>query len=278
MFGIGGSKSKSTGESSSYGYSGSTSESFSQALSQGLSGSTGRSFQELAFADLFADLYGNAGSAAARAADMAPGLSGMAEMLFSSGTGFLDQLAGGQGADYMASRLSGSGLADERIAALGEDISRFMSNEIMPGITSRGVATGTLGGGRQGVAQGLAAEGAAREFARGATAIRGEEQAARDSIAAQLAGLTQAGAGTGLGALPGLFGLGEAGAMAELTPYMALAQIMGGPQALTTSASDAFSQDFSTSMSRALAEAFGEDWSQSKTKSSSGSFSFGLGG
>src|SRR5690606_22738907 len=109
-------------------------------------------------------------------------LTEQANILFGAGTDFLGRLGGGPETDYLASRVAGqSPVLDEQIAALGEDVGRFFREELNPAITTQAVASGTLGGGRQGVAQGLAAEAAGREFQRGATALRAADIAARDA-------------------------------------------------------------------------------------------------
>lgn len=241
MFGFNYNQAKSSSQSSSlglgYGYDGSASLSDSLARS--------RSGQTVAFEDTFRDLYGNATGAAAKVAALAPTLQQQAGQLFSGGLGFLDTL-------------QGEGVVDEQINALGQDLGRFMNEQVNPALTSRGVATGTLGGGRQGVAQGLAARGVAEEFARGATGLRAADRTARNQAA-----------GVGLAALPGLFGVAQGAAGAELMPYQMLSQIVGGPTTLTSSESDSIAQ--------AISRAFGEDFSYNTAQSSSSGKSFGVG-
>lgn len=245
MFNIGGSKASSS--SSSYGYS------FSDSLQQSLSK------DRVAFEDVFSQLYGGAAGAAGKAAQLAPMFQGQAAELYAGGTRFLDTL---EAESPLLARLSDTGTADEQIAALGGDLGQFLREEINPAITSQGVATGTLGGGRQGVAQGKAASSIAREFQRGATGIRAADVSRRDSLAGMLADDTLGRATAGLGALPGLYGLAEGGLTAGLAPYAALSQIIGGPTVLGDSSS------YGISSSR------GEDFSQSKSKSKSFSFGF----
>lgn len=262
MFGLSGStsKSKATSSSASYGYQGSSSV-------QG-SSSFGRSGQSLAFQDLFANLYGGASTAAA-------GMSGQpiqdaASMLFSGGMGFLDQLQGSPEADYLAGRVSGANpLLDQQIGALGEDLGRFFRDELNPAITSDAVAGGQLGGGRQGVAQGAATAAVAREFQRGATDLRTGDMMARDAAARDLMASRTANAGTGLGSLGALLGIAQTGSLANLAPFQALAQIMGGPTTLTSSESGSIAQ--------AIADSFGEDSAWSKSKSSSSGKSAAIG-
>lgn len=160
-------------------------------------------------------------------------------------------------------RLADTGVADQQIASLGSDLGRFFSEELNPAITSRGVASGTLGGGRQGVAQAKAASSVAREFAQGATAIRAQDVQRKDTLAGMLAQDRLGAAQAGIGALSGLYGIAEGSSLAGLSPYMALSQILGGPTVLGESAS------FGTSSS------FSEESSQSKSKSKSTSGGIG---
>lgn len=269
LFSFGGSKSESRSTSDAYGVSGSASDS----VSGGFSRSGGTSRQDIAFEDLFSKLYGGA-SAAAGGIDPSV-LTDQANLLFSGGVGFLDKLGGGAETDYLASRVSGeSPVLQEQIDALGGDIGEFFREEINPAITSEAVAGGTLGGGRQGVAQGQAAEAAAREFQRGATSLRSADIAARDAAAGTLGQQRIGAAGTGLAALPGLGNIADLGFGAELDPYTQLAAIMGGPTTLTQSDQFATSEDFARAFSRSFAEDFAHSESTSKGKS----VSFGFGG
>lgn len=289
------SHSSSTSESDAYGYSGGASSSVNTSRSGSVSRSGGTSFgesgsrstQSLAFADLLSALYGDALGATGRVAQNVPALETVAGSLFDSGVGFLDQLGGGAGADYLDARLSGQdGILDDQLAGLSEDVGRFFSEELLPGVTDSAIRAGQLGGGRQGVAQGRAIDTAAREFRRGATDLRVADRAARDQAAVQAATLGQAGGVAGVAALPGLYGLREAGAGAALSPYERLAALVGGPTVLTeaTSFGSQGSENFATADAFSLAEAiansfnFGEDFatSSSQTTSKSKGFTFGL--
>lgn len=276
-FNFGSNKSVSTSQSDAYGYSrsGSTSVSDSRSTQTSRAGSS----QEIAFADLFASLYGGAFGASARVADQVPVLQSRADTLFSSGAGFLDQLTGGDaGTAYLEETIgSESPFLDQQIAGLSEDVGRFFDEELLPGVTDRAVGAGQLGGGRQGVAEGRAIDTAAREFRRGATDLRVQDLQRRDQAATSLAGFAQQGAGAALSSLPGLLGLAESGAYAELGPSERLAAILGGPQALTTS----FSESDAASIAQAIADSFAqsEDFatstSRSTSKGKSVGFSFG---
>lgn len=283
MFSFGGSKSKSTSQSTSEaeGYSTGRSVSGSSSISDALATSRGisRSTQSVYGDEFMRMLYGGATGATMRAATLAPQFAESARALFTGGTRFLEQLGGGAGADYLQSRLEGGGLADERIEALSEDVGRFLRTEALPGVQSRAISAYGLGGARQGLAEGRAIEGATREFRRGATEIRGQEQAARDAIASQLMAGEQAGAAAGLSALPSLLGIADAERSAELAPYQQLSQILGGPTTLTES----MSEQTSESIAQSLSEQFGislqdaRNWAKSQSTSTSRGASFDFG-
>lgn len=272
MFGFSGSSSTQKSESQSTSQAGSTGISVSSAVGKSRQGS--QSSTDIAFADLFSQLYGGAAAAAG-------GLSGQpvrsaADMLFSGGTDFLDNLGGGPGADYLAARVGGeSPVLQEQIDALGADLGNFFRDELNPAITSQAVGGMGLGGGRQGVAQGMAGREVASQFTRGATALRSADVAARDSAAAQLEAQRTGAASVGLGAIPGLLATAQTGAMADLAPFQALAGILGGPT--LTSQSSSFGESDSESIARAISDSFSESQSTSKSKgkSKSGGISFG---
>lgn len=292
MFSFGREKSKTQSQQSSFGFS--TNESQSSSVSGGSSvsssGSASRSFTDIAFADIFRELYSGATGVADRAANLVPALADQARQLFAGGVSFLDDLqaagAPDAGADYLAARVAGeSPVLEEQIGALGEDLSRFFGEELNPQITEAAVRSGALGGGRQGVAQGLASEAVAREFARGATSLRAADVAARDAAARDLSGNLRAteanriaAAGTGLGALPGLFGIAQGGFGAEFAPYQALASILGGPVTLagseSTSSSSSAAHDFAEAVSRATG--YSEERSQGSSIGKSSGFNIGF--
>lgn len=268
LFSFGGSKSRTTQRSESY------SQDSSQAgsVSGGYSTSGSQSQDSVAFEDLFAKLFGGAGDAAF-GLDTST-LTTQANQLFGSGASFLQGLQGTPEQEYLEGRITGENpLLQQNIDALGEDIGKFFSEQINPEITSQAVAGGTLGGGRQGVAQGLAAEAAGKEFQRGALGLRTADMAQRDAAATNLGGLRSQAAGTGLSALPGLAGLAEFAATSPLAPFMALADIMGGPTVLGQSSSESEAGDFATSFS----ESFGYSRANSSTDSTSKSIKLGFG-
>jgi len=247
---LGGGRSRSSQSSESSGYSGSVQT----------SGSTQDIFQS----DIYSQLYGNASTAAGGAAANAGQLRTAAQQLFTGGNQFLEQLGGDAGSAYLEDRLSANNpVLEQQISQLQQDTGRLFREELNPAITSRAVAGGTFGGGRQGVAQGLAAESAARVFTQGATALRAGDVASRDSIAQSVAQNSLASASTGLGALPSLLEVLERGNNAELGVYGGLSQILGGPTTLTTAQSLARSYGEQTSASRGSGRAWNFDTSAS---------------
>lgn len=272
LFDFGGGKSSSFQESESFSEAAALSESVSGG--QAVSGGISTSRQGIAFEDIFAQLFGGATGAAA---GMDPSvLTSQANMLFGAGGGFLESLDGGVGTEFLEGRVSGeSPVLQEQIAALGGDLGKFFREELDPAITSEAVSGGVLGGGRQGVAQGIATEAVGREFQRGATSLRAADIAARDKAAGVLGQQRIQAAGTGLAGLPALGGLAELGFGAELTPYAALSDILGGPTTLTQADSSQFatSEDFA----RSFSESFSTSEAKSKGGSKSMNIKFGFG-
>lgn len=237
IFGIGGSKSKQSSQQ--------------QSQASGSSTSSGISRQRLAFSDLFGQLYGEA-TAATTAFDREDQISSSirdnANALFSGGTSFLQNLeSGGEGADYLRSRITAEGTVDEQIGFLQEDLSRFFNEELLTGIRRSAVGSGTYGGSRQGVNEALAAREVAGQFARGVTDIRQRDLDARTAAAADLFGLESSAAATGLAGLTTVADVGERAALADLAPYEALAGILGDPTVVGESRTSSQSRDQSFS-------------------------------
>lgn len=269
LFGFGGSSSRSQGSSFDFsqGRSGSTGRSFDTAVSGSTGG--GSSSQAIAFAPLFEQLFS---TASGRALNAGPS---PANMLFSGGLNFLDRLQGNAGIDALTRRVSGPNAALEgNLQALRENLGRLFSEEINPALTKDAIAGGQLGGGRQGVAQGIGTRAIAEQFTQGAASLISDDQAQRDAAAGQLGELIGSGASTGLGALQSLLGIGMEGAT-NLGPLQQLAAIMGGPTTLTSSSD--FSRAFSESLGQSFQDAFSENFSvgtsQQSSKSKSTSFS-----
>lgn len=269
--GAGRSRSSQMSNSEMFGFGRSEQAATSGSQSTNVSESASR--QNIAFEDVFANLYGNATNAGARAAGGAGMVSGAAQQLFTGGSQFLESLGGDAGSEYLNSRLNADNpVLNDQIRQLQEDTGRLFREEFNPAITSRAVAGGTLGGGRQGVAQGMAVESAARTFSQGATALRSNDVARRDAIAQSVAQNSLQSASTGLGALPSLLDVLERGTRSELGVYSQLSSILGGPTVLSTS--DSRSNAQSTSFAESLARAMSEQSSRSYGSGSGSSWNF----
>ena len=242
FLGLGGSYGSSHSQSNSLGIG------VNQSASRSLSGGQSTTEQQIAFAPQFAALYGNAGSAAANAADMVPGLQGQAGMLFSGGLDFLSQLHDIGSEDNTQAQLD----------ALKSSVGDFYNETLLPGVVNEGVGSGNLGGGRDAVATAMAAKTAGGQFSQGAAQIIGN--AANQRIAANTAGLN---------ALPSVYGIASQGAQAGLAPYLALAQILGGPTTLTSSQS--------TNFAKAISDSLGLSYDTSQSSGSSHNTSFNIG-
>jgi hypothetical protein len=121
---------------------------------------------------------------------------------------------------------AGNPFAQAQIGQLGQGLGRLFNQQIMPGIQSTFGQAGQLGGSRQALAQGQAAEGLGQAFTGGALDILGNS--------AQLA--LQANQ-AGLGGLGGVFDQGQNATFGSLP---GLAGLLGGPTTLGKSKSKSF--------------------------------------
>ncbi len=240
----------------------SSSESIQESSAGSVSGGFGVSSSEdtVAFEDIFARMFGGAEGAAG---GLDPSmLTEAANQLFSGGMGFMDQIGGDAGSEYLEGRLSGENeVLQQQIDLMGEDLGKFFNEELLPGITSEAVGGGQLGGGRQGVAQGQAIDAVGEQFTRGVSQLRTGDIASRDAAAGVLSQNAISGATAGLQGIPALAGVADMGFGAGLAPYERLAAIMGGPTTLTSAGST--SADFA----RSFSESFGYSTAQSTSKS-----------
>lgn len=284
MFNIGASsaRSNSSSQSEELNFGMDVAESFGEQGSSSLSTSQGQSSadQRIAFEELFAQLYGDAGAAAK--AVKTEGISTAANQLFSGGMKFLDQLQGNPATDALEAGLSDTSARDTQLALLKTQLGDFFGEELMPGVTDVGVATGNLGGGRDQVMRAQAAKAVGGQFATGASNIITADAATKNATALELAKLKQGGAATGLSALQSLLGLQTEGELAQLAPAQILASIMGGPTVLGSSQStdmaQAISDSFGVNGSSSYGFDFGTASSSSQSRSKSKSFSVGMGG
>ena len=159
-----------------------------------------------------------------------------------------------------------------QIGQLGSDITRQFE-QLLPSITNQAVGGGQLGGGRQGVAQGLLGQSSIDAFQRGATDLRFQDLNRQLGAAGTLGGL-QGQAATSLGglgqagfqgagqlqqqgalgagqlnlggqqALQGQFNLGMQPFAAQFGPLQALAQILGDPSILSQQSSTGSGKGF----------------------------------
>jgi hypothetical protein len=236
---------------------GSSSKTSSNSTADSMDYST--SGQTVFGADLFQQLYGSAFGATGQVAANLPTYQGDAAALFSGGTSFLNQLQQGNAGDtYLTDRLGGdNSILNEQIGGLSSDLSKFYNEQLLPGITSDSIMSGTLGGGRQGVAQGAAAGETARQFSQGVTALRSSNQQQKDAAAGVLAGSRNTAAGVGLGSLNNVLGLSQANVTSSLLPSQLLASILGNPTTLTDSLSYGTSHATSTSKGKSSGFNFG---------------------
>lgn len=196
--------------------------------------------------DYLKGLYGDAQNLAGN--QNLASLFGTAGGLFDQGQGFL----AGLGNNPFMQNLSGFGqpnsqLLSRQIDQLGADIGRNLNQNILPGIQSNAIGLGGGGGARQGVAEGIAAQGATDALTRGATDLMTADynRAMQANIAGGQLGLQQAMGG--LSGLEGLFNLAMAPYAAQWMPLQNLSGIIGAPTVLGSST--ARNMDFDSGIS-----------------------------
>lgn len=236
----------------------------SQQQSQSTSASQGSQFNQ-SFVDPsqqpFLDFLRTAGQdiAGGQIGQIGGAAGNLAGQLGGIGQQFLGQLGGigqqqGPGSTFLQERLSQQNpFLNEQISQLGSDIGQQFQESILPGIRRGAQVVGGQGGGRQGVAEGIAATGASDAFARGAGALRfGDVQQRQQAATAlnqnQIAqqSLQAQSALGGLGSLQGLFNLGLSPFQAQFAPLQQLASILGGPTVLQQGAGQQSSTQQST--------------------------------
>lgn len=235
--------------SSSYGYN------ISDALSTMNSGSTGTSTSQSGQniwgpqANQLKDLYGATG-------DLAQAQSGEAAKLG-------QQLATDLGRMGQGYQQTLQGLADPTAqikaqeASLKSGLGSLFRDEINPNLTAGAVGAGGMGGGRQGVAQGVATGQLADAYTQGL----GDITAAANAQAGTAAS-------AGLSSLPMMQNLGMSGLTSAWLPYQMQAGILGGPTALGSSSSK--------SKNKSKSKAKSGSSSRSEQSAESDSFSVGV--
>lgn len=140
--------------------------------------------------------------------------------------------------NYLAQRMSGENPALQgQIDSIGSDLGKFFNEQLMPGITSSAAGSGQLGGGRQGVAQGAAIDATSREFSSAVSNLRAQDLQARDAAALGIQANSAQSLNSALAAMPGLSQSATNVFTAEMAPYAALSEILGGPTVLNNSTS-----------------------------------------
>ena len=160
--------------------------------------------------------------------------SGGANFDAGAAQGFVDRLSSNPFMQQLGQFATpNNAMVQNQMDMLGQNLGRQFSQQILPGIQSNAIAAGQLGGGRQGVAQGIASQGFADAFGQGASGIMSNAY-------------NQAQQATGLGAnlygqqaMMGLQGLGQMQQMAA-NPYLWWSQMLGGPTVLNKGSSDAW--------------------------------------
>lgn len=241
------------------GSSSSSNQATGMTQSQGMSQSNATSDQSVAFGDLYSKLFKGAASSASDAMVSAPDITSAAKSLFSGGSQFLNSMTNNAGTQYQDNRLNSTDpTLQANIDQLRTETGRLFTEQLNPAITSQAVGDGTLGGGRQGVAQGAAIDNLGRQFTAGVTQLQSNSQAQKDQIAQSVAGNSVASASTGLGALPSMLDLLTQGDQSGLGIYAKLSSIMGGPTTLTSSQSNA--QSIANSFGTTQSSGEGKAW------------------
>ena len=183
---------------------------------------------------------------------LAPELSGQ---LLGQGQSFLGQLDVNnnpflQGLQQFGQGGGLSAQVDPLINQLGQDISRQLGRDQFTAGQQQSIS-GNRGGGRQGVAEGILAEGALNTFGREAANLRfgAAQQDQSDQLQALLggAGVSTGAAGAGLSQLGGQFELGLGALSGQFSPLESLANllpatVLGSSQSQGTSSSSSRSR------------------------------------
>ena len=186
--------------------------SFGYQQASGTSTSSGRSFVDPAQAPFLNFLRNMAQTQAMGAMGQQGALQGVSQGLLGQGQQFLGNLQG----------IGSPAMQQQQMDVLQQNLGQLFNQQIMPGISRGAIGAGGLGGGRQGVAEGVAAGQLGQAFTSGAVDIMGRAQQQRLG-AAQL----------GLAALPGLMGVAGAPYTAAYNPLMQFASILGAPTVLS---------------------------------------------
>jgi hypothetical protein len=116
-----------------------------------------------------------------------------------------------------------------QIDQLGGDIQRNLTQNILPSIGSGAAMAGSLGGSRQGIAEGMAMQGAQQQFSQGAQNMRFNDYQQQGQALNQYLGMQQQGLGGVMGAGSQLYNLGMSPLMGAFGNLQGLAGIIGNP-------------------------------------------------
>jgi hypothetical protein len=120
---------------------------------------------------------------------------------------------------------------------LAQGLNKQYQNQLLPGIQSQSIAGGVVGGGRQGVAQGLAMQGVQDAFAQGSMGLQANAYNQAQQAATAGAGLFGQYAQAGMGGVQGLSNLGY-------DPFKMYLASVGSPAVLNSSSSNSESFSF----------------------------------
>lgn len=137
----------------------------------------------------------------------------------------------------------GNQFLDQQIQGIGGDISRFLGQNLQ-GIGQGFASANQFGGGRQGLAEGVAVGEAVNEFGQQAANLRGGDLQ-RQAAANQAGGALQGQAATqGMAGLGDRFNLGLGSFGASFQPLLNQQQLIGAPTVLGTSQGTSSSDSF----------------------------------
>lgn len=148
-------------------------------------------------------------------------------------------------------------------AALKSGLGDMFREEIMPSIRTAAIGSGGFGGGRQGVAEGVASGQMSNAFTQGLADITANANNLALSATGQRSNLASQ-----------IFGLGQQGATAALTPLAQLASILGGPTVLSQATGGSTQGSTSGSTSGTSSKSY--QYNDTKTRTGSKNYSFGL--
>jgi len=160
--------------------------------------------------------------------------AGQSQELFQQGQQSIGGLTQNPFLDALQGQAGGNpDLVAAQTGQLSDVLGQQFLEQINPAISRGAQGVGQLGGGRQGVAQGLAIQGQQRALAQGNVQFQ-QADAARSQQAAQAGGsLFGQGTQAGLAALPGLQGLLAMPQQQQLMSLLGLGQAIGDPNVLS---------------------------------------------